>query len=263
MLREQAVLFRAGHQSDKLEVELTQRNVSFVKYGGLKFFRAARVKDMVAILRIMENPSDAASWFRVLQMLEGIGQVTTRWVIGYLLNSDNGGGLIDRFVTHPPKVLATARDLFGELRVRVRDCVNGTDRSAALQVERIRGFFEPIIEYRYENTDSRLKDLEQLEQIVTNYETRGRFITDLTLDPPNSIQDLAGPPVLDDDYLVLSTIHSAKGCEWDVVFLIHVADGVIPSDMATGCGDEIEEEGKRKIKTARADPDPHRLLRLL
>ena len=241
-LREQAVLFRAGYHSDKLEVELTRRNIPFVKYGGLKFLEAAHVKDMVAMLRVLENPSDAASWFRVLQLLEGVGQVTARRIIDNLLNSENGGDPIERLILHPPQVPAAARESFDDLRGTAKDCVDGADRGPAVQVERIRKFFEPIIEYKYDNSDSRLKDLEQLEQIATNYRTRGEFITDLTLDPPNSTQDLAGPPSLDDDYLILSTIHSAKGCEWDVVHIIHVADGMIPSDLATGSGDEIEEE---------------------
>jgi DNA helicase-2/ATP-dependent DNA helicase PcrA len=114
--------------------------------------------------------------------------------------------------------------------------------SLAVQIERIRRFYEPLFERRYDNPSVRLRDLDQLEQIAGRYSSRGQFIADLTLDPPTSTSDLAGPPLLDEDFLILSTIHSAKGCEWDSVHVIHAADGVIPSDMATGSDEEIEEE---------------------
>ena len=112
----------------------------------------------------------------------------------------------------------------------------------AAQLDRIRAFLEPVFARRYDAASARARDLEQLELLASGYETRGRFVSELTLDPPSSTGDLAGPPLLDEDWLVLSTIHSAKGLEWDVVHVIHAADGMIPSDMATGDDDEIEEE---------------------
>src|SRR5581483_7021182 len=99
-----------------------------------------------------------------------------------------------------------------------------------------------IILDRYSSLQARLQDLEQLELIAATYATRSRFLAELALDPPGSTSDLAGPPLLDEDYLILSTVHSAKGGEWDVVHVIHAADGMIPSDMSTGDDDEIEEE---------------------
>ena len=111
-----------------------------------------------------------------------------------------------------------------------------------VQVERIRDYYQPIFEQRYENAKARLGDIEQLEQIASGYRSRSRFIVDLTLDPPASTADLAGAPYLEEDFLVLSTIHSAKGCEWDVVHILHVTDGCIPSDMATRDDRDIEEE---------------------
>ncbi len=112
----------------------------------------------------------------------------------------------------------------------------------AAQLERLRTFLEPIVTHRYDAAAARLRDLDQLALLAQGYQDRGRFLSELTLDPPSSTGDLAGPPLLDEDYLVLSTIHSAKGLEWDVVHVIHAADGMIPSDMATGNDDEIEEE---------------------
>lgn len=240
-LREQAVLFRTGHHSDALEVELTRRNIPFVKYGGLKFVEAAHVKDMIAILRLCENPADQMSWFRVLQLLEGVGPASAAKVIDVLLGQA-GGDPLQRLVDTPPTVPAGARKQFDEFRAAIGDCAAMGRGKPAMQVERIRRFYEPIFERVYENPTNRLRDIEQLEQIASGYKTRNAFLTDLTLDPPSSTQDLAGPPLLDEDFLILSTIHSAKGCEWDVVHIIHAADGMIPSDMATRDEHEIEEE---------------------
>ena len=245
LLRKQAVLFRAGHHSDQLEVELARRNIPFVKYGGLKFVEAAHVKDMIAVMRLIANPSDELSWYRVLQLLEGIGPATARKVIDALGVRASGQDPLRRFLDQPPSVPVAARRQFAEFQDAVGDCLGGTTKkklSPASQVERIRRFYEPVFENLYDNPTIRLRDLDQLEQIAGRYKSPARFITDLTLDPPSSTQDLAGPPLLDEDYLILSTIHSAKGCEWDIVYIIHAADGMIPSDMATGNDDEIEEE---------------------
>jgi len=241
-LKQQAVLFRTGHHSDALEVELTRRNIPFVKFGGLKFVEAAHVKDMIAILRLLENPVDELSWFRVLQLLEGVGPASAAKVIARVMGSAPDGDPLGRLVDDPPPVPAGAKQQFDAFVRAIADCVAMGAKQPAMQVERIRRFYEPIFERVYENASVRLRDLEQLEQIASQYKTRNAFITDLTLDPPNSTSDLAGPPLLDDDYLILSTIHSAKGCEWDVVYILHVADGMIPSDMATRDEAEIDEE---------------------
>ena len=254
-LHEQAVLFRAGHHSDQLEIELNRRNIPFVKYGGLKFLEAAHVKDMIAFLRILENPRDELSWYRVLQLLDGIGPATARRIIESLnvsdcaLQREQGTAItspLHTLINLPPAVPVAAREQFARMRKAVADCLaDGPGKqglSPASQVERIRRFYEPVFESAYDNPTIRLRDLEQLEQIAGRYRSRAQFITDLALDPPSSTQDLAGPPLLDEDYLILSTIHSAKGLEWDAVHIIHAADGMIPSDMATGSDDEIEEE---------------------
>jgi len=110
------------------------------------------------------------------------------------------------------------------------------------QVHRVRKFYAPLLEAKYDHVQPRQRDLEQLEQIASRYRNRRRMLLELALDPPSSTQDLAGPPLLDDDYLILSTIHSAKGLEWDAVYVIHASDGNIPSDMATGSTEQIEEE---------------------
>jgi len=244
-LKEQAVLFRTGHHSDLLEVELARRNIPFVKFGGLKFMEAAHVKDTLALLRVLENPFDEISWFRVLQLPDGMGPSTARRVMDELevrRSGDEQRSPLARFLEEPLEVPKAAAHGVRELRSALAGCADETLLTPAGQVERLRTFLEPVFAKRYEASAARLADLDQLALLATGYEARGRFLSELTLDPPSSTGDLAGPPLLDEDYLVLSTIHSAKGLEWDVVHVIHAADGMIPSDMATGDDDEIEEE---------------------
>jgi DNA helicase-2/ATP-dependent DNA helicase PcrA len=153
----------------------------------------------------------------------------------------DGASPLKRLLDDPPAIPAPARAELRELRGALRDC-SAAAIPAAAQVARVRLFLEPVLRRRYENAEARVRDLEQLEQLASGYPSRERFVTDLALDPPTSTSDLAGPPLKDEDYLVLSTIHSAKGGEWDVVHVIHAADGMIPSDMATGDDERIEEE---------------------
>ncbi|MGZ8604835.1 MAG: ATP-dependent helicase [Actinomycetota bacterium] len=237
-LKEQAVLFRAGHHSDLLEVELTRRNIPFVKYGGLKFLEAAHVKGALAVLRIADNPRDEVSWFRVLQLLDRVGPAGARRVMAAIGVTAPGDPMV-RFRGSAIAVPAPARGELDALRSTFGE-LDGLP--PAPQVERVRRFLEPLLRRRYDEPEPRLRDLEQLEQLATGFETRERFVTDLTLDPPTSTSDLAGPPHVDEDYVVLSTIHSAKGGEWDVVHVIHATDGMIPSDLSTGDPDQVEEE---------------------
>jgi ATP-dependent DNA helicase UvrD/PcrA len=243
-LKQQAVLFRAAHHSDRIEIELLRRNIPFVKYGGLKFLEAAHVKDALALLRVLENPRDEVAWFRVLQLPEGMGPSGARRLIDELgVTGDEGAmdplvAFIDRTIGVP----TGAADGIRELRSALEGCRDESLMNAAAQLERLRGFLEPVIARRYDAPGPRASDLEQLALLARGYASRGRFLAELTLDPPASTADLAGAPHLDEDYLILSTIHSAKGLEWDVVHVIHASDGNIPSDMATGDDEELEEE---------------------
>jgi len=321
-LRQQAVLFRSGHHSDLLELELGRRNIPFVKYGGLKFLEAAHVKDVLAILRILENPRDEVSWFRVLQLLDGIGPSSARGIMAAIgvrpapaapaaaasrgpspldaptrrspTSPSAASPIIDRttaasfaamptttaadveadadaeaaslavgppgahapaapdadspaatplqrLLRWPPRVPEAAREPLAQLAETLSDCLAAA-APPAIEVARIRRFCEPIFERRYSSPTARLRDIEQLEAAAGTHTSRGRFLSELALDPPTATSDLAGPPLLDEDYLILSTVHSAKGGEWDVVYVLHAADGMFPSDMATGEAESIEEE---------------------
>ncbi len=224
-LKEQAVLFRAAHHSDHLEVELTRRNIPFVKYGGLKFMEAAHVKDTLAIMRVLENPHDEVAWFRVLQLPEGMGPATARQLMQTIgvrsaESESNDASPMARFLDEPVEVPRGALDAVQELRSALRGCADETVLTPAAQIERMREFLAPVFARRYDASAARLRDLDQLAALAAGYEARGRFLAELTLDPPSSTGDLAGPPLLDEDWLVLSTIHSAKGLEFDAVVVV-------------------------------------------
>jgi DNA helicase-2/ATP-dependent DNA helicase PcrA len=212
-----------------------------VKYGGLKFLEGAHVKDLLCMLRILDNPSDELAWLRVLGLLEGVGPATVRRLIDELEVTE-ARALARLLGDECPTFPAAAIDDVEGLRSALADC-EGDEIAPAAQVERLSKACAPIFARRYPGTASvRLADLEHLRSMATEYATRGRFLAELTLDPPVSTSDLAGPPHLDDDFLILSTIHSAKGGEWRVVHLIHASDGNIPSDMSLGSAEETEEE---------------------
>jgi DNA helicase-2/ATP-dependent DNA helicase PcrA len=237
-LRRQAILVRTAYWSDHLEVELTRRNIPYRKYGGLKFLEAGHIKDLMSFLRVLENPRDQLAWTRILRLLEGVGPAVAKRACEAVVESGGDVLALER-VPAPSRAGAELAKLANLIRSLSR---NNTAGSVASDIERIRSFYDPFIERLYENPDPRKRDLEQLEQISSAYSSRQIFLSELTLDPPQSTGDLAGPPSKDDDWLTVSTIHSAKGCEWDVVYVIHASDGILPSDMATGDDDQIEEE---------------------
>jgi DNA helicase-2/ATP-dependent DNA helicase PcrA len=235
-LRRQAVLFRASHHSMLLEAELARRNIPFYKYGGLKFIETAHVKDLLAFLRLADNPRDVVSGLRLLALLPGIGPRKAHQLMGTLLEA---GGSYDVWRAWKPP--ASAAKLWPKL-ISLLENLAQSKQDLTSQVHQVRTFYSPLLEELYDNPRPRARDLEQLEQIASRYKDRRTMLADITLDPPASTQDLAGPPLLDEDYLILSTIHSAKGLEWDVVYVIHASDGNIPSDMATGTPEGVEEE---------------------
>ncbi|MEA2504805.1 MAG: ATP-dependent helicase UvrD/PcrA [Actinomycetota bacterium] len=241
LLMAQAVLVRSAHHSDLLELELTARNIPFVKYGGLRFLEAAHVKDLLCLLRLAENPHDELAWFRLLQFLDGVGPATARRVTGDVVTAMLPLAALEE--------AAGGRSVSDEARTGALDLVAAIRQAATLgaqragpAVERVRLWLDPRLEHRYNDVAARRADLEQLTLAAAGASTLRQFLADLTLDPPAATSDLAGPPHLDEDFITISTIHSAKGCEWDVVHILHVADGNIPSDMATGDPEAVEEE---------------------
>ena len=233
-LTQQAVLFRTSSHSGQLEVELTRRNVPFVKFGGLKFLDSAHVKDLLAVLRFAQNPRDRVAGFRVLQLVPGVGPTAAGKVLDALAPHIHP---LEALATlNPPARAGTAwKDLIEAL-----SGLHAADWPAG--IARARAWYDPHLDRIHEDAETRRADLLQLEQIAGGYPSQERFLTDLTLDPPDATSGQAGVPLKDDDYLILSTIHSAKGQEWRAVFVLNVVDGCIPSDLGTGSSAEIEEE---------------------
>ena len=236
-LRRQATLFRAAHHSAALEIELTRRAIPFVKFGGLKFLEAAHVKDLLALLRWAENPRSRLAGFRVAQLVAGIGPAAARRLLDAMEASPDPAATLQAFA--PPAAAGADwrgfADLYAALRERRAPWPAELDvavRWLAPHIERLHG----------DDAAMRLADLAQLGRIAAGYPTRERFLTELTIDPPAATSDESGVPGLDEDYTILSTIHSAKGQEWNAVSVLNVVDGCIPSDLATGSADEIEEE---------------------
>ena len=235
-LRRQAVLFRASHHSAQLEIELGRRGIPFRKYGGLRFLEAAHVRDLLAFLRLLENPRDLVAGTRVLSLLPGIGPHIARALLDPVVAH---GGFAPWRAARPP---AAAAARWPALVAMCEELSAPQGPALPVQVHRVRDFYAPLCEARYDHSEARLRDLDQMEQAAAAFTDRTTMLAELTLDPPHSTQELAGPPSLDDDYLVLSTIHSAKGLEFDATYVIHAADGNIPSDLATGRPEEIDEE---------------------
>ena len=224
LLKNQAVLFRASHHSDLLELELVRRNIPYVKYGGLKFLEAAHVKDLLAVLRWADNPKNRIAAFRALQLLPGVGpagaaRVFTRFEAEGSWQSLNTGS--------------------AEMDALMRSLADAPWEG---QVQRVREWYAPHLERLYDSAQVRAGDLLQLEKIAGQFADRSSFLTEMALDPPQATGDLSGEPYLDEDYLVLSTVHSAKGQEWESVHILNVADGNFPSEFSTGRADLVEEE---------------------
>ena len=249
LLKQQAVLFRTSSHSGPLELELTRRNIPFVKFGGLKFLDAAHVKDVLALLRFAENPRDRIAGFRILHLLPGIGPATAQKVLdGIAAATDPVAALCA--LPAPPR--AGDWTSFVDTIANLRDCRWPAD------LELARLWYQPHLERIHDDADMRRADLVQLEQIASGYASRERFLTELTLDPPDATSDQAGVPLLDEDYLILSTIHSAKGQEWKQVLVLNVVDGCIPSDLGVGTSAEMEEERRLLyVAMTRAKDDLH------
>ncbi|MBN9032528.1 MAG: ATP-dependent helicase [Rhizobiales bacterium] len=235
-LKQQAVLFRTSSHSSALEIELTRKNIPFVKFGGLKFLDAAHVKDMLAVMRFAQNPRDRVAGFRVLKLLPGIGPQTAGKILDTIAADPEP--LQSLAEIPPPAKTGDDWPAFIMLVTALRKAEAGWPA----EIGTVRMWYEPHLERIHEDADTRKDDLLQLEQIAGGYASRERFLTELTLDPPDATSDQAGVPLLDEDYLILSTIHSAKGQEWRAVFMLNVVDGCIPSDLGTGSTPELEEE---------------------
>lgn len=239
-LDDMAVLFRSSYLSFDLEIELNKANIPFVKFGGFKFIETAHIKDLIAFLRVIENPRDAVAWNRILLLVDGIGPRTAEKVIDDILArrpAQNPPTTLpvfwSEFRAYPDKL----QNLFAALTGAAPTHVTPADKIAQLLQ-----YYDPLFIKRYDDHNKRRKDLEMFQQIAERYRSLGTFLTDLTLEPAaESVTDIT-PTDAEDEKLVLSTIHSAKGLEWNTVFVIYALDGRFPTTRAAASEDAMEEE---------------------
>jgi len=237
-LRDQAVLVRTAHHSDLLEIELAARGIPFVKFGGLRFTETAHVKDFLAAARIVTNPADDIAWFRVLRLHEGIGAVSARRALDVLAPAESGP-----FGRWPAAAEAVPRRARGPLTATVTSLARAAAEADTPQLAgAVLAALDAPLRARYPDAAVRIADLQRLADAAASRPSLHDALVELALDPPVSASDLAGPPRLDDDYLVISTVHSAKGLEWPVVHLPQLVDGAVPSDMALGSPGGLAEE---------------------
>ena len=237
-LRDQAVLVRSAHHSDVLEIELAARGIPYLKYGGLRFTEAAHVRDLLAALRVITNPADDIAWFRVLRLHDGIGPAHARRISDALQLTE-------------PAALSRSNEAVAAAPARSREelaaTLHGLAGAALLagtaeQAAAVLAALDRPLRARYPDADARIADLQRLTDAAATRPSLHDALVELALDPPVSASDLAGPPRLDEDYLVISTVHSAKGLEWSIVHLPHLVDGAVPSDMALASRVGLDEE---------------------
>jgi len=242
-LNDIAVLFRSSYLSFDLEIELNKANIPFVKFGGFKFIETAHIKDLVAYLRVIENPRDAVAWNRILMLVDGVGPRTAEKVLEDILtrrvNAASGGTSRSLptfwadYKTYPSKV----RDLFDALKAAAPNHILPADK-----VGQLINYYQPIFTTRYDDYTKRRKDLEMFQQITERYRSVSALLADLALEPTaESVTDITAPGT-DDEKLILSTIHSAKGLEWHSVFVLYALDGRFPVSRAAISDDNMEEE---------------------
>ncbi|PID57223.1 ATP-dependent DNA helicase [candidate division KSB3 bacterium] len=234
-LSDMAVLFRSSSHSFDLELELNNRNIRFVKVGGIKFIEAAHIKDILAHLRVLINPLDIVSWRRILLLLNGIGPRTASKIITQIQAEDNAPAWLADFPNTAKYTLNIQR--LGRTLAAILDL------SPAEQVQALREYYSPILHSRYDDAQKRDQDLEQLHLIIEQFSSLERFLTEMSLEPPSrSIDDIAQTDDADEELLTLSTIHSAKGLEWHSVFVIWLLEGRFPSVYSVDDHDALEEE---------------------
>ncbi|MEO6929158.1 MAG: ATP-dependent helicase [Casimicrobiaceae bacterium] len=254
-LASQAVLFRTASHSAYLELELARRDIPFVKFGGLRFLDTAHIKDALCVLRWIENPRGRLAGFRALRLLPGVGPATATRMLDALAESPEPACVLREFAV-PAKAAAQWAALLALV-----ETLRAANSTWPAEFESLVDWYRPQLERLYDDAASRVADIAQLQRIACTYASRERFLTELTLDPPAATSNEAGAPHLDEEFLTLSTIHSAKGQEWKAVYVLKCVDGCIPSDMATGRPEDIEEE-RRVLYVAMTRAKDHLALML-
>jgi DNA helicase II / ATP-dependent DNA helicase PcrA len=234
-LSEMAVLFRSSFHSFDLEIELSRHGLPFIKRGGVKFIETAHVKDLLAHMRVVANPLDAVSWHRVLMLVEGVGPKKAQDVMAALVKSDKPYHALREMTGRSGKGLK-------DLALTLESLAGSGDLRPAEQVNHIYEYYLPILKTQYDDYPKRMRDLDHLQTIAEGYQEVETFLSDLALEPPDGSVAGVESTDRDDERLVLSTIHSAKGLEWQCVFVIWIVDGRFPSVYSFSEDEGLEEE---------------------
>jgi len=232
-----AVLFRNGYMSFDLEIELARADIPFIKYGGMKFIEAAHVKDVIAHLRVLENPKDAVSWHRLLLLIDGIGPKSAQQIIDDVI-----AGTITVEQDAPEYFQRNRAGKNAEGLFKTLVAIHSADVSIEDKIDAVLEYYKPVLKNQYDDYPKRLKDLDAIRGIAVRYRSLNSFLSDMALEPPTKTQVDVEREDGDDESLTLSTIHSAKGLEWHTVFVIFVLDGMFPSARAENNPGEMEEE---------------------
>lgn len=236
-LNQIAVLFRASFHSFDLEIELSREGIPFIKVGGFKFVESAHIKDVLAHLKVIFNPYDRISWYRILLLLDHIGPKTALDIYETILASESGcaGFVQSSFKTSRSEGIDNLKRLLADIDDR--------SMSVAQLGEAAVRYYLPILKKKYDDHPKRSRDLEHLVAMMERYHQLETFLTDMALEPPNaSLNDSVLSDTSNDERLVLSTVHSAKGLEWHSVFIIWALDGRFPSIHAVHDEKDLEEE---------------------
>ena len=233
-LKDVAVLFRAAYHSFELEVELARQGIPFVKYGGFKFMESAHIKDLLAHLRVVANREDSVSWGRILRLIKNIGQGRSQAIVNWMRENRAVPSQVQEWpgAGKSDNGLNALSDLLVKLA--------GKDLKPEGAIELAMQYYEPILKEKFDDFPRRQKDLEQLLPMASRYQRLRSFLDDLALEPPGSLTDMN--PDQRGECLTLSTVHSAKGLEWAVVFVIWASEGYFPSARSSQSEEGIEEE---------------------
>jgi DNA helicase II / ATP-dependent DNA helicase PcrA len=240
-LNDIAVLFRSSYHSFDLEIELNRAGVPYVKFGGFKFMETAHIKDIVSYLKVIENPRDIVAWNRIMLLVDGVGPRTSEKVITDILhrkiNGSPGGDQSRKFWTSYNDYPEKLTDLFDVMKEIAPD-----DIPPANKIGIILRHYTPLFKHKYDDYRKRQKDLEIFQTICERYKSLNTLLSDMALEPPNaSVSDIT-PTGSEDEFLILSTIHSAKGLEWHTVFIIYCLEGRFPSHRSAESDEEMDEE---------------------
>ena len=230
-----AVLMRSGWHSNDIEIELQAHHIPFIKYGGFKFVEASHIKDILCYFKVIFNPSDCIAWNRLLILIEGLGAKTAAQLSQRILDSIKENKTIDISDLKKKKYFNDIDQLF-------RFIFRQEDTTPSVLIKKILTFYRPLFTVRYDDYKKRESDLESLETISKRFEDLETFLTQISLDPPESSQLDTYATAKDKESITLSTIHSAKGLEWDSVFLLSAIDGYLPSFQSLDDPGQVEEE---------------------